>query len=85
MKILSLYLPGFHKDKVNDEAWGEGFTEWDNVKNGKKLYEDHYQPFIPLNGYYDLSNKIEIEKQIDDANEYGVDGFIFYHYWFGNN
>lgn len=85
MKILSLYLPGFHKDKVNDEAWGEGFTEWDNVKNGKKLYEDHYQPFIPLNGYYDLSNKIEIEKQIDVANEYGVDGFIFYHYWFGNN
>lgn len=85
MKILSLYLPGFHKDKVNDEAWGNGFTEWDNVKNGKKLYKNHYQPFIPLNGFYDLSDKNKIEKQIDEANKYGVDGFIFYHYWFGNN
>lgn len=86
MKILSLYLPGYHRDKINDKAWGDGFTEWDNVKNGKPLFKNHYQPIIPLNhNYYDLSEKVNIEKQIDIANEYGIDGFIFYHYWFGNN
>lgn len=85
MKMLSLYLPGFHKDKINDEAWGDGFTEWDNVKNGKPLYKNHNQPIIPLdNDYYDLSKKESIEKQIDLANKYGIDGFVFYHYWFGN-
>lgn len=85
MKIMSLYLPGFHQDKINDEAWGEGFTEWDNVRNGKPLFDKHDQPIKPLNEYYyDLSRKEDIEKQIDIANQYGVDGFIFYHYWFGN-
>lgn len=86
MKILSLYLPGYHRDEINDKAWGEGFTEWDNVKNGKPLYKDHYQPIRPLDdNYYDLSKKICIEQQIEIAKKYGVDGFIFYHYWFGNN
>ena len=86
MKILSLYLPAYHKDKVNDKAWGDGFTEWDNVKNGKPLFEGHYQPVVPLNkNYYDLSDKKNIENQIDLAKKYGIDGFIFYHYWFGNN
>lgn len=86
MKILAIHLPAFHRIKENDEWWGEGFTEWDNVKSGKKYFEGHIQPVIPYeNYYYDLSKKEDIERQIDLANEYGVDGFIFYHYWFGND
>lgn len=86
MKILSLYLPAYHKDSINDKAWGEGFTEWDNVKSGKPLFKKHYQPLEPLNdNYYDLSDKKNIEAQIDLAQEYGIDGFVFYHYWFGND
>lgn len=86
MKILSIYLPGFHRDAINDKAWGEGFTEWDNVRSGKKLYDNHYQPIEPLNdNYYDLSNENDLKNQIQLAKKYKVDGFIFYHYWFGNN
>ncbi len=86
MKILTLYLPAYHKDSINDKTWGEGFTEWDNVKNGKILFKNHYQPIEPLdNNYYDLANKENIKKQIEIANKYKVDGFIFYHYWFGND
>lgn len=85
MNILSIYLPGFHKDEINDKAWGEGFTEWDNVRNGKKLYKEHYQPIEPLNNnYYDLSEKQSIIDQIKIAKHYKIDGFIFYHYWFEN-
>ncbi len=86
MKILGLYLPAYHKDKINDMSWGENFTEWDNVKDGKPLYKNHYQPIVPLNNnYYDLSKKEVIENQIKLAKEYKIDGFIFYHYWFGND
>ena len=61
MKILSLYLPAYHQDKINDHAWGKGFTEWDNVKSGKPLYKNHYQPIKPLkDNYYDLSDKKNI-------------------------
>ena len=86
MKILSIYLPGFHEDEVNNKAWGKGFTEWDNVKSGVKYYKNHYQPLVPLNNnYYDLSKKEDIQHQIYLAKKYKLDGFIFYHYWFGNN
>lgn len=85
MKILSIYLPGFYEDEINNRTWGKGFTEWDNVKKGKKLFKDHYQPILPLNhNFYDLSQKEAIKKQISLAKEYLIDGFIFYHYWFGN-
>ena len=85
MKILGIYLPAFHQTELNDRVWGKGFVEWQNVKNAKKLYNEHYQPIIPYNdNYYDLSNKEEIRKQIKMAKDYCVDGFIFYHYWFGN-
>ena len=85
MKILAIYLPGFHEDEINNRAWGKGFTEWDNVKKGKKLFKEHYQPMVPLNeNYYDLSKKENIDNQVSIAKKYGLDGFIFYHYWFGN-
>lgn len=82
MKVLALYLPAFHRIPENDAWWGEGFTEWDNVRKGRPLYRGHVQPREPLYGYYDLSEPHAISKQAFYAVEKGLDGFIFYHYWF---
>ena len=83
MKILALYLPQFHAIPENDEWWGEGFTEWVNMKKAKPLFEGHNQPRIPLGGdYYDLSDPAIVEKQTKIAKEYGIYGLCVYHYWF---
>jgi glycosyltransferase len=83
MKILAFYLPQFHPIKENNEWWGEGFTEWTNVKTSKPTYKGHKQPRVPLNdNYYDLLDVNVLEWQANLAKEYGIYGFVYYHYWF---
>lgn len=84
IKTIALYLPAFHQCAHNDKWWGEGFTEWDNVKRGSKLFEGHYQPRVPHNdfGYYDLSYVDTIKKQVKLAKQHGIYGFAIYYYWF---
>lgn len=85
IKLLAYYLPQFHEIPENNEFWGKGFTEWSNTKKAKPLYFGHYQPRVPYReNYYDLSDVNVMIEQMKLAKKYGIYGFCFYHYWFGN-
>lgn len=85
IRILALYLPQYHPFKENDEWWGKGFTEWTNVGKAKRYFPGHYQPRVPADlGYYDLRVPETREAQAQMAKEYGIEGFLYWHYWFGN-
>jgi len=85
MKTIAFYLPQFHRIPENDEWWGEGYTEWVAVKKAKKLFENHYQPHIPLDAnYYNLLEKDTMLWQSKLMHKYGIDGLCFYHYYFNN-
>ncbi len=80
-----MYLPQFHRVPENDEWWGEGFTEWTAVREATTLFDEHEQPRVPLNeNYYDLLDKNTMEWQAKLLKKYGVDGFVFYHYYFAH-
>ena len=85
MQTLAFYLPQFHRVKENDLWWGNGYTEWDAVRAAKPLFEGHDQPHKPQNGeYYNLMDKKVMQRQEMLLHKFGIDGMVFYHYYFKN-
>lgn len=86
LQVIAYYLPQYHCIPENDEWWGKGFTEWVNVKRAKPLFKGHKQPNVPAPelGYYNLLDDNVRRKQSELAKEAGIDGFCYWHYWFGN-
>lgn len=83
VKVICFYLPQFHPIRENNIWWGEGFTEWNSVVRGERLFPSHYQPHLPADlGFYDLRLDAVREAQAGLAKEYGIGGFCYYHYWF---
>lgn len=82
-RIWAYYLPQFHATEENNAWWGTGFTEWTNISRGMPRFADHYQPRIPRDlGHYTLDNPDILKRQAKMAKKAGIEGFIFYFYWF---
>lgn len=84
-RVIAIYLPQYHPIPQNDEFWGKGFTEWVNVAQARPLFKNHYQPQIPADlGFYDLRYADVREAQAKLAKEAGIEGFMYWQYYFGN-
>jgi lipopolysaccharide biosynthesis protein len=82
-RVIPFYLPQYHTFPENDEWWEKGFTEWSNVAAGTPLYPGHIQPLLPSElGFYDLRTPGVRDAQYDLATSMGIEGFMYYYYWF---
>jgi hypothetical protein len=84
--LIAYYLPQFHPTAENNQWWGNGVTEWNNVTRSLPQFVNHIQPRIPADlGYYDLRLDEIILKQSEIAANHGISVFAIYYYWFGGN
>ena len=84
IKVNAIYFPQFHEIPENNKFWGKGFTEWTLLKPSNDINHPVLKPHDDI-GYYDLGNISTLIKQVKMANDYNINGFIIYHYWFGNS
>lgn len=75
VEICAYYYPGWH-DRPNVP-----YSEWDLVRRAEPYFQGHYQPRVPIGGYYDDTQRATVEAQAALASRYGVDAFIFLWYW----
>ena len=82
-RVIPFYLPQFHRFDENETWWGKGFTEWSNVAAGLPIFAGHDQPLLPADlGFYDLNSDLVRERQLSLARAAGIEGFMYYYYWF---
>lgn len=83
-QIAVYYFPDYHIDKRNEAYRGKNWTEWELVKKAKPRFEGHDQPKVPLWGYTDEANPLQMAQKIEAASSHGINALIFDWYYYND-
>jgi hypothetical protein len=79
--IAAFHFPNWHRDPRNEARHGQGWTEWELVKQATPRFPGHQQPKVPAWGCVDEADPAWAAREIDLAADHGVDVFLYDWYW----
>jgi len=82
-QVATIYFPSWHTDDHYSSWYGEKWNEWQLLKNNPQRFpgQNTVKPADDW-GYFDEADPKWMAKQIDLANQFGVDVFVFDWYWY---
>jgi len=84
-RVLAFVFPQFHEESLNNRLWGKGFTDWDNLRKAPVKNRLGFNIPRPTElGFYNYVDADPRKRQGELARQYGIDGFLFHHYWFND-
>jgi len=83
-EVMAYYFPQWHRDPRNDDMLGDGWTEWDLLREATPRYPGHRQPKRPLWGETDESEPENASRAVSAALDHGLTGFLVDWYWYDN-
>ena len=81
-EVVAIYCPLWHNYDHASSWKGEGWCEWELVKDAIPRFKGHYQPLRPSWGCFDESDPKWSRREIDLAADNGVDVFLVDWYWY---
>lgn len=93
LRLYCIYLPQFHSTKENYTNFYPGFTDILNLEAlmNNQPSEQHLSPSLKdlqlnkISDYDLIKNKDLVSRQLKLLENYNIDGFAIYYYWFSNN
>ncbi|MEO0480291.1 MAG: glycoside hydrolase family 99-like domain-containing protein [Planctomycetota bacterium] len=79
--VFAYVYTGWHPIAERDEAFHEGFTEWELVRSCRPQFEGHAQPRVPALGEYDDRDPEAVGQRVRLAVDHGIDGLVFGVFW----
>ena len=84
--VAAYVWPSYTGDEIRSRIfWPEGIGEWQSVKSADAKFPGHNWPRKPVWGYQNEADASVMEMQIDEAEKYGVNVFIYDWYWYDRN
>ncbi len=80
--VVAIYCPLWHNYPHASSWKGYGWCEWELVKTAIPRFPGHYQPLQPTWGFFDESDPVWAEREIELASKHGIDVMLFDWYWY---
>jgi len=80
-EVVAYNYPCWHPCSWFQKYFGDGWTQWQSLRDSRPLYPGHLFPKYPLWGEYNEADPSWAEREIETAALYGIDVWMVCWYW----